>query len=99
MRAIGGSDRGSDVSLHLCSAHRAWSARALLLLQRGRCPIPSAVPQTDHLRSSLDCVATSERGKATGSVMWRVLKEDVMLGVGSEVWHGCDVQEADARQV
>jgi hypothetical protein len=34
-------------------------------------------------------VASSECGEAASGVVWRVLEEDVMLGLGAEMRHGC----------
>ena len=34
-------------------------------------------------------MASGERGEAASGVVRSVLKEDVMLGLGSGVWHGC----------
>jgi hypothetical protein len=34
-------------------------------------------------------MASSECGEAASSVVWRVLEEDMMLGLGAEMRHGC----------
>jgi hypothetical protein len=42
-------------------------------------------------------MASSERGEAASGVVWRVLKEDVVLGVGTEVWHSCEESRPGAH--
>jgi hypothetical protein len=89
VRAVGGEDGGAHVSADLCFAQYAWSARARVLLQRGSCAVPMAMPAADDPRPSLHCVASSESGEAASRVMRSILEEDVMLGLGAEVRHGC----------
>ena len=99
VRAVGVADRSGDVSLHLRSAQGTGPARARPLLQRGRAAIPPAVPAADHALSSLHCMASSECGEAASGVVWRVLKEDVVLGVGTKMRHSCEESRPGARRV
>jgi hypothetical protein len=89
MRTVGGEDGRAHVTADLCSAERACLATACLALQRGNAAVPPTMPLAHHLASALDCMAARERGKAASGVVWSVLKEDVVLGLGAEVWHGC----------
>ncbi len=89
MLAVGGEDGRAYVSADLCSAQHAWSARARLFLQRGSRPVPSLMPHAQQSLSALHCVTSSKRGEAASVVVWSVLQEDVMLGLGAEVRHGC----------
>lgn len=61
MCAIGGADRGTNVSCHLCFAKCSWSACACSVLQRSRRAVPSAVPQAEQALSSLHSMTTGER--------------------------------------
>lgn len=88
VRAVGGKERGAHVSADLCSAENTCFAAALLALQRRRRAVPLAMPLAHHLASALHSVATSERSEAADSVVWSILKEDVMLGLGAEMRHG-----------
>ena len=85
--AIAVANGGCHVTAHLCAAQHARPATACSLLQRGRCAVPSSVPPLDGSPSSLDMMATSKSTKAASIVVWRVLKEDVMLGKGVEMRH------------
>jgi hypothetical protein len=89
MRAVGGEDGGAYVTADLCSAEHTCLAAACLALQRDSAAVPPAMPLAHHLASALHCVATSKRGEAASGVMRSVLEEDVMLGVGAEMRHGC----------
>ena len=98
MRAVGGKDGGAYVSADLCSAQRTWSAAALLPFQRGRRAIPARMPALHSSPATRNCVAGSERGEAASGVVWRVLEEDVMLGLGAEMRHGVAVlQPSECR--
>lgn len=89
MRAVGSKDGGADVSADLRSAQDRCFARAWLALQRGRLAVPLLMPAADHSRSARHRVATGERSEGVGGAARRVLKEDVMLGFGAEMRHGC----------
>jgi hypothetical protein len=89
MRAVRGEDRRADVSVDMSSAEHACFAAALLAFQRGSAAIPALVPAAHDVPSSLHSVATRECGEAAGAVMRSVLEEDMVLGLGAEVRHGC----------
>ena len=95
MRAVGGEDGSAYVSADLCSAQRSWSAAALPSLQGVRRAVPALMPPRDGGAAAGYAMARSERGEAVGSVVWSVLEEDVVLGLGAEVRHGCVESERD----
>jgi len=45
------------------------------------------MPVAHDVRSTSDAVAFSQRSKRMSSAAWRVVEEDVMLGLCAEVWH------------
>jgi len=85
MGAVGGEDRGAHVSADLCCAERTWPAAACLALQRGRAAVPAFEPAAQYLTPAFDCMAASECGEAATGVVWSVLEEDLLLGLGAEV--------------
>jgi hypothetical protein len=89
MRTVGSQDGGAHVSADLCSAQHAWPAGTRLLLQRGRRAIPALMPALHCPRAAIDCMSSSECSEGASGVMWRVVEEDVVLGLGAEVRHGC----------
>jgi hypothetical protein len=91
--AIGIANGGGNVTTDLCAAECAWSAAAHSLLQRLRRAIPSAMPRGEQCRSAGYTMASSERLEAVTPLAWSVLEEDVMLGIGAEMRHGCVVEE------
>lgn len=97
MRAVGSEDWGTHESADLCSAQRMRSARACSLLQRVGGAIPPLVPPLHCPRASCYSVAARECGEAASSVVRSILEEDVMLGLGAEVRHGCVESEPADR--
>ena len=94
---IGIANGGSYVTTDLCAAECAWSAAACSLLQRLRCVIPAAMPLREQCRSAGYTVASSERFESVTPRARSVLEEDVMLGLGTEMRHGCVVEEQSAE--
>jgi hypothetical protein len=89
VRTVGAEDRHAHMLLHLPPGERAWSACALLCLQRLHCPIPALMPPHDDGGSSLHSEATSKRAEAGGPVPDAVVGEDDVLllrSVGEHAW-------------
>jgi hypothetical protein len=59
-----------------------------MALQRGRAAVPTLEPAAQDVASSFHCMAACERVKAASGIMWSVLEEDVVLGLGAELRHG-----------
>jgi hypothetical protein len=51
------------------------------------------MPPRDGGAATGDAMAGSECGEAACSVVWSVLEEDVVLGFGAEMRHGCAESE------
>jgi hypothetical protein len=93
MRTVGGEYGGAYVSADLCCSEHASFAGACLALQRHRAAVPALVPALHCPRASCYNVTGSESGKAASGVVWSVLEEDVVLGFGAEMRHGCAESE------
>jgi hypothetical protein len=93
MRAVGGEEGGAHVSADLRFAQHAWSARTRLLLQRGRRAVPALMPTRDCAAAPGHCVASGKCAEGASGIVWSVLEQDVMLGLGAEMRHGCRVHE------
>src|SRR4051812_35416728 len=89
MRAIGGEEGGADVTADLCSVEYTCLAAACFALQRGRGAIPALMPALHCSSAASDGVASSECREAVSGGVRSVLQEDVMLGLGAEMRHGC----------
>lgn len=93
MRAVSGEDGRTHMSAHLRFAEYAWSACSFLVLQRLRCAVPLAVPFVDGLLASRHTMLSSKRREAVSGRGGSVLQQDVVLGVCTELLHGCVVGE------
>ena len=54
------------------------------------------MPSTDDISSSLHTMTLSKSCEGTSSVVWTILKEDCMLGGGTEVRHA-DAESEEER--
>jgi len=87
VRAVGTKHGGTHMLLDLSAAQHAWSAAALLRLQRLRCAVPLAVPAEDGCMPSAHSEATSECGEAGTPLTGAVVCEDGVLVLWCVVLH------------
>lgn len=87
VRAVGAEDGRAHMLLHLPPAQHAWSAAALLRLQRLRCAVPSLMPPLDGARASLHSEATGECSEASAPHTGAVVREDGVLVLRSVGLH------------
>lgn len=86
---VGAADGGDDVALHL-----RWCENVLLSCPRralqGCCSaIPAREPVLKGPCTACNCVAESEGSEAMSGGTGRVLEEDLVLLLWSELLHGC----------
>jgi len=87
MRTILPANGCNNVTLDLLCCETAWSSGSLLMLQRRSRAIPASKPILDRSASTAYSVAMRECSEVVSTGAWRVLKEDLMFLLWSELFH------------